>query len=87
MDALGEVQRFMAEHPAIPVYLVDVIAQRPLSREIAARLGIRHESPQAILFRQGAAAWHASHDAVTAEALARIIHEEPVNNQGLHAKG
>jgi bacillithiol system protein YtxJ len=77
----------MAEHPTVPVYLVDVIAQRLLSRDIAARLGIRHESPQAIVLRNGAAAWHASHYAVTAEALARIIHEDPMSNPGLHANG
>ena len=60
----------MAEHPAVPVYLVDVITQRPLSRAIAAHLGIRHESPQAILFREGRVTWHASHDDVTVAALA-----------------
>jgi bacillithiol system protein YtxJ len=60
----------MAEHPAVPVYVVDVIAQRLLSREIAACFGIRHESPQAILFRGGRVAWHASHYDVTAAALA-----------------
>jgi len=65
----------MAEHPAIPVYLVDVIAQRPLSREIAARLGIRHESPQVIVLRNGAVAWHGSHSDVSAEALAAQVGE------------
>jgi bacillithiol system protein YtxJ len=65
-----EVQRFLQEHPDVPVYLVDVIRQRPLSREIAAQLGIEHESPQAIVIRAGAVRWHASHYEVTAEALA-----------------
>jgi bacillithiol system protein YtxJ len=69
------VQRFQQEHPEVPVYLVDVIRQRPLSREIAAHLGIQHESPQAILIRGGAVGWHASHYEVTAEALAAQVHE------------
>jgi bacillithiol system protein YtxJ len=63
----------MAEHPTVPVYLVDVIGQRPLSREIAARLAITHESPQVLLFRNGGVAWHASHYDVTAESLAAQV--------------
>jgi bacillithiol system protein YtxJ len=53
--------------------LVDVIRQRPLSREIAARLGIPHESPQVIVIRGGTVRWHASHYEVTADALAAQI--------------
>ncbi len=64
------MQRFLQVHPEVPVHLVDVIRQRPLSREIAAHLGIGHESPQVILIRDGAVGWHASHYDVTAETLA-----------------
>lgn len=52
--ALVEVQEFMRRRPGIPVFLVDVLSQRPLSQNIAASLGIRHESPQAIVLRRGA---------------------------------
>jgi bacillithiol system protein YtxJ len=69
------VHRFLAAHPDMPVYLVDVIAGRPLSRAIAARLDITHESPQAILLRSGTPVWHASHDGVTAEAIARELRQ------------
>jgi bacillithiol system protein YtxJ len=67
--ALMEVQRFMAERPDVPVYLVDVIQSRPLSRELADRLDVRHESPQALVLRDGRVSWHGSHEAVTAAAL------------------
>jgi len=60
----------MDAHPDVPVYWVDVKGQRPLSREIAGRLGITHESPQAILLRRGTPVWHASHSGVTAGAIA-----------------
>ena len=63
----------MRRRPEIPVFLVDVLSQRPLSQGIAARLGIQHESPQAILLRLGAPLWHASHDDVTADALAEEV--------------
>lgn len=50
--------------------VVKVIEDRPVSNEIAARLGVKHESPQAILVRSGKAVWHASHGRITAAALA-----------------
>ncbi len=65
----------MDGHPDVPVYWVDVKAERPLSRELADRLGVTHESPQAILLRQGAPVWHASHSDVTARAIARELRE------------
>jgi monothiol bacilliredoxin len=55
------------------VFLIDVLAQRPLSRRIAATLGIQHESPQVIVLRNGKPVWHASHYEVTADALAKEI--------------
>lgn len=45
----------------IPVYEVDVLRQRELSMHIAERSGIRHESPQLILFRDGQPVYHGSH--------------------------
>ncbi len=49
--------------------LVRVIEERPLSRAFESRLGVRHQSPQAILIRNGQAAWHASHGNITVESL------------------
>ena len=63
----------MRRRLGIPVFLVDVLSQRPLSQNIAASLGIRHESPQAIVLRRGAPLWHASHYDVTADALAKEV--------------
>ncbi len=73
MAALGEVEAFLLQHPQIPAYLVDVRAQRSMSQQIAARSGIEHESPQIIVFRRGVVVWSASHDDITAEALARCL--------------
>ncbi|MBX3463443.1 MAG: bacillithiol system redox-active protein YtxJ [Planctomycetes bacterium] len=68
--AHGEYLAFCAEHPDAPTWLVDVIAERAAARGIAERCGIRHESPQAILFENGRPVWHASHGAITRAALA-----------------
>ena len=58
---------------AVPVFMVDVIHHRPLSRALAERIGVRHASPQAIILRDGVAAWHRSHYEIQAEAMARIV--------------
>jgi bacillithiol system protein YtxJ len=67
--ALEAVERFAARHPDVPVFQVDVVGHRALARAIAARLDVRHESPQVILLRQGRPVWVASHGQVDADAL------------------
>jgi bacillithiol system protein YtxJ len=57
----------------VPVYVVDVIKHRPLSRALAERLGVVHASPQAIILRAGVPAWHRSHFDIVADALTRAI--------------
>jgi bacillithiol system protein YtxJ len=53
--------------------LLEVQNARPLSNEIAQRTGLRHESPQAILLRDGRAVWNASHYSIRAQALAAAL--------------
>lgn len=62
-------QRFCAAHPHAPTMFVDVVAARAVARGIAEACGVRHESPQAIVFERGAPIWHASHGAITVGAL------------------
>lgn len=67
--AREEYDAFRAELPDVPTGFVDVIADRPVARGLAELCGVRHQSPQAILFEAGRAVWHASHDAITLGAL------------------
>jgi bacillithiol system protein YtxJ len=53
--------------------LVTVQTHRSISSAIATRLGVRHETPQALLIRNGAVVWQASHFRVTAEAISAAI--------------
>lgn len=46
---------------SIKAYLVDVIGERPLSQLIAQKLDIIHESPQAILLKDGKVVYAESH--------------------------
>ncbi len=69
-EAYGEIEALLAGPPlSTDVYLVDVRAARPVSNAIAARLEIRHESPQVLLVDRGRVRWSASHFRVTARAL------------------
>jgi bacillithiol system protein YtxJ len=42
---------------------------------VAVTTGVRHQSPQAILLRDGRAVWNGSHGGITAEALERALAE------------
>ncbi len=53
----------------LPIYRVVVHDDRALSDWIAGRFKVTHESPQLILVRNGTAEWHASHFAITENAL------------------
>ena len=64
-----ELLQFRAAHPTVPVFLVSVRRRREISDTVARFSGIRHESPQALIFRRGSLTGSASHDAVTVEFL------------------
>ncbi len=57
------------------VALVVVQRARDVSQEIASRTGIQHESPQAIVLRNGQAVWSASHFDITAKAVEKAVSE------------
>lgn len=71
--AWREVARFREAHPASSVFVVHVVEQRALSNAIAARTGVRHESPQAIVLSNGVVQWAGSHEQVTLEALEALL--------------
>ena len=57
------------------VALLVVQRARELSREVERRTGVRHESPQAIVLRNGQPVWTASHFAVTSDAVERALRD------------
>lgn len=71
--AAREWHAFVQDHPDVTTGWIDVIAGRTLSRWVAEHTGVRHESPQALLVRDGRVVWHASHHDVTADALERAV--------------
>ena len=57
------------------VSLVVVQRARDVSNEIEARTGVQHQSPQAIILRNGQAVWNASHYDITAGAVEQAVRE------------
>jgi bacillithiol system protein YtxJ len=71
-----ELQEHLAQSPREVDYaIVTVQEQRNLSDSIAQRFSLRHETPQALLIRNGQLVWVASHFRVTASAISRAIDE------------
>jgi bacillithiol system protein YtxJ len=55
------------------VNLLEVQAVPDLSREVESLTGIRHETPQVILLRDGKAVWNASHFDVTVTSVSQAL--------------
>ena len=70
-----------------PVALVDVARQPALSRPIAERTGVQHESPQVLVLRDGVAVWFASHRAITTQAVAAALRLQPAAMQHARSAG
>ena len=72
-EVYEEFQRFAQMAGDVTCGIVLVIEDRAISSEIASRLGVRHESPQAILVEHGRPVWSASHWSITVDALREAL--------------
>ena len=61
------------------VSIIVVQQARELSRAVEERTGVQHESPQALVLRDGRAVWTASHFDITAAAVERAMREAAGN--------
>ena len=66
--AYNQMEEFAGE-----VSLIEVQRARELSREVEDRLGVRHESPQVIVLRNGQVVWNASHFDITVDAVNQAV--------------
>jgi bacillithiol system protein YtxJ len=73
-EALDELQLHLTRSRTDATYkMITVQSHRRISDEAAERLGVRHETPQVILLRDGRPVWKASHFRITAEELSRAL--------------
>src|SRR5436190_9073194 len=69
-EALDELQAHIARGSTGAAYkMITVQTHRAISDAAAQKLGIRHETPQAILLREEKVIWNASHFRITAAKL------------------
>jgi bacillithiol system protein YtxJ len=68
-SAFDEYQKFAKETEEQETYYLAVQESRDLSNYIAEELGIKHESPQAFMFKEGKPVWNDSHWNITSKAL------------------
>ena len=66
--AYREMEKFDGQ-----VNILEVQSARDVSCELADLTGIRHETPQVIVLRDGKAVWNASHFDVTAGDVAKAL--------------
>lgn len=73
-EALDELRTHVERGESGAAYrVITVQSHRGVSDEVAARFGIRHETPQAILIRDGEPVWSASHFRITARQLDHVL--------------
>lgn len=74
-EALDELQTHIDARAdgAIAYKMITVQTHRPVSDAAAQRLGLRHETPQAILLKDGKVVWNASHFRITAARLEQAL--------------
>ncbi|YBZ95685.1 bacillithiol system redox-active protein YtxJ [Bacillus sp. AK031] len=68
-SAFEEYQKFANEAEEQETYYLAVQESRELSNHIAEAFGIKHESPQAFLFKGGKPVWNDSHWNITSKQL------------------
>lgn len=75
-EAFEELHAHIAEDPTGAAYkLITVQSHRVVAEAVTSRFGVRHESPQAIVIRNGDVVWHGSHFRITAEQLKQVLSE------------
>lgn len=73
--ALDRLQRKWEEELSarVDTYFLDLIQYREVSRQVAGKLGVDHQSPQVILIREGKAIYQASHFSIDYKEIKSMI--------------
>lgn len=57
------------EMQSVQTYFLNLISYREISQAIADTFGVRHESPQVLLIKDGKCTFHASHMAISYQTI------------------
>jgi len=81
MQGFGNLQEQLESREDLMVGLIRVVEWRPASNLVSELTGIRHESPQVILFRDGKPVFEVNNWDITPEALAPQFSDLPVGEK------
>lgn len=79
--ALAQYRTFLGTTEEEGHAYLDLITFRSISNHIESMTGIRHQSPQAILFEKGEAKWSETHYAIDPESLQKALVESSENRE------
>ena len=71
--ALSRMERNWSEAAGIKPYYLDLLANRPLSGQIAETFQVHHQSPQVLLIQDGKCVYDASHMGISFQALTQAV--------------
>lgn len=71
--ALHDFEGEFTPNENVELAFLDLIANRDISNEIAASLGVTHQSPQVLLVINGKVVHHSSHERIDAEIISNSI--------------
>ena len=55
------------------LYFLDLLANRDISNQVAARFGVQHESPQMLILRDGKVVKHESHHSIQLDTFKEVV--------------
>jgi len=67
--ALNRLERGWKDDTEVKAYFLDLISHRDVSAAIEANLGVQHQSPQALVVKNGKCIYDASHMAINASEI------------------
>ena len=65
----GVLQSYARHETRADFYRLLVVENRPLSLQVAEQAGVKHQSPQVMLFSNGQVVWNTSHGSITEESM------------------
>ena len=74
-ETFSQVQPLLEARPDLPLGVIRVVEARPASNRVAEVTGLRHESPQLILFKDGRVVFDRDNWDITGESFASALGE------------
>jgi len=72
-ETFAHVETQLGSREDLPLGIIRVVEARSASNHLAERTGVRHESPQIFLFKEGRAVFHRDNWDITSEAIGEAL--------------